>query len=152
MKIAATQFSLINRSFEIYISGCNGYPKCKGCHNEELWSYDIGEDYNLLLENILDKVKRFDNIIDNIMIMGGEPLDQDIVFLIDLIEKIKQANKQIWLFTRHELNDVPEKVKKSVQYIKTGKYIQELKTEENIQYGIKLATSNQNIYKKGKDF
>jgi glutaminase len=37
-------------------------------------------------------------------------------------------------------------------YIKTGRYIPELKVNENVHYGINLATSNQKIYKKGIDY
>ena len=37
-------------------------------------------------------------------------------------------------------------IKKYCNYIKCGQYIEELSTNENIQYGVKLASSNQNIY------
>ena len=37
--------------------------------------------------------------------------------------------------------------KKMVDYIKIGAYIPELTTDDNIQFGIKLATSNQKIYR-----
>ena len=42
--------------------------------------------------------------------------------------------------------------KELCDYIKTGSYIEELKCDDNIQYGIKLATSNQKINKKGIDY
>ena len=39
-----------------------------------------------------------------------------------------------------------------VDYIKCGQYLKELKVNDNYQYGIKLATSNQKIYKRGVDY
>ena len=43
-------------------------------------------------------------------------------------------------------------IKELCDYIKTGEYDESLKCENNIQYGIKLATSNQKINKKGIDY
>ena len=40
----------------------------------------------------------------------------------------------------------------TLDYIKCGKYIPELTTDDNIQYGVHLATSNQRIYKCGVDY
>jgi pyruvate-formate lyase-activating enzyme len=66
MKIASTEYSLQQKTLEIYISGCNP-PHCKGCHNSEIWSFDIGSEYNLdYFNTIKDKVEIFDLLIDNI--------------------------------------------------------------------------------------
>ena len=69
-----------------------------------------------------------------------------------MITFLKQFNIPIYLFTRHELNEVPEFVLKMCDYIKCGAYIPSLTCKDNIQYGIKLATSNQKILEKGKDY
>ena len=86
------------------------------------------------------------------MIFGGEPLDQPVGELIEMLDYLTKANKPIWLFTRYKIEYIPEDINKYCDYIKCGNYIEELTTGDNIQYGIKLATSNQHIYKKGKDY
>ena len=93
-------------------------------------------------------------IIKNIMIFGGEPLDNDHEDLKAMLSDIKTnlPNVPLWLFTRYDINDVPDFVKEYCDYIKCGRYFPEQKTEDNIQYNIKLATSNQKIYKKGKEY
>ena len=153
MNILGTQYTLKHKAFEIYVAGCNGSPHCKGCHNPESWDFNRGDEmdgnYLLLLEN---KIKSFDKLIDNIMIFGGEPLDQDIASLINLLQWLHQFNKKIWIFTRYNLNEIPQAVKNCCDYLKCGRYDPQLCTTDNIQYGIALATSNQNIYKKGKDY
>ena len=93
-------------------------------------------------------------MIDKVIIVGGEPLDQPIESLRHLLRGIKQhkPNLDIYLFTHYELDKVPNNIKFYTDYIKTGEYIPELKCEDNIQYGILLATKNQNIYKKELDY
>jgi anaerobic ribonucleoside-triphosphate reductase activating protein len=151
MNIAATQYTLETKSFEIYVSGCKG--NCKGCHNPELRDFNIG---NPLTQNtithIIDKIHEFDSLIDHIWILGGEPLDQDSMTLQELLGELQITNKPIWLFTRFELDDVPDIIKQHCDYIKCGSYIGELQTSDNWQHGIQLATSNQNIYMKGQDY
>lgn len=146
MRIAGTQYSLNTKSFEIYVSGCKG--SCRGCHNPELKDYDIGQPLTKeLLQNIVAKIKDFDILIDNIWILGGEPLDQNLDELEWLLKELSKAGKPIWLFTRFSITEVPDNIKQYCDYIKCDPYIEELKTDDNIQYGIKLATSNQKIYK-----
>jgi organic radical activating enzyme len=81
------------------------------------------------------------------MLFGGEPLDQNHDEFLDFLNKLKTLNKAIWLFTRYSIDEVPKNVKILCDYIKTGKYLPELKTNDNIMYGITLATSNQTIHK-----
>ncbi len=146
MNIVSTQFTLELNSLDIYLSGCSGIPKCKGCHNPELWDFNNGLPYEEWTEGINSKVKDFDIMIKNIMVFGGEPLDQNPIELIEFLKFLNTLNKKIWLFTRNDIEEVPEKIKILCDFIKTGRYIEELKTDGNIQYGIKLATSNQKIW------
>lgn len=153
MNILGTQYTLDTGSFEIYLAGCSGNPHCTNCHNPESWSFDNGDLWDLgYYTKVERKIRNFNSMIQKIMIFGGEPLDQKEEdfqpFLIDL----RSFKKEIWLFTRYDLKDIPEYVKDSCDYIKCGRYMEEFKTEDNTQYGIKLATSNQNIYKKGINY
>ena len=148
MKIAGTQFTLKTKSFEIYVSGCAGNPHCKGCHNPETWDFNVGEEFDdIIKKQIQEKIKSFNSLIDNIMIFGGEPLDQKKEDIIDLLSFLSTFNKKIWLFTRYEKEEIDEDILNLLDYVKCGRYIQELTTDKNIQFGIKLATSNQKIYK-----
>jgi len=146
MNIASTQFTLKNRSFEIYLSGCDGLCGTS-CHNYELRDFNIGIPYQQKIFDIIEKIKDFDLLIDNIWILGGEPLLQNHDELTNLLCDLKTTNKKIWLWTRFNLDEVPLNIKDKCDYIKTGMYIPKLKTEENIQYGIKIATLNQTINK-----
>lgn len=153
MNILATQYSLATKSFEIYVAGCSGSPHCFGCHNPESWDFNKGEIYNLQYWNKLNnKIIDFQNLINNIMIFGGEPLDQNHNDLFNLLYNLYNAVKiPIWLFTRYDIEDVPQFVKDTCLYIKCGKYDKDRITENNIQFGIKLASSNQKIYKIDKE-
>lgn len=148
MNILYIDFTLRYKSLDIFVSGCNGNPKCKNCSNPESWDFDLGELYNSqYFLKIKKQVIEFDLLIDNIMIFGGEPLDQNYLYLLNMMTDLKTLDKKIWLFTRYELNEVPLEIKVLCDYIKTGRYIPELATEDNIQYGIKIASSNQKIHK-----
>lgn len=147
MKIISTQYTLQYKALEIYVAGCSGNPHCNLCHNPESWDFNQGHIYNKeYFNNIKEKVKSFDLLVDNIMIFGGEPNDSDHDELLHMLMDLKYLQKKIWLFTRYEINDVPEFEYTLCDYIKTGKYDSELIVDDNIQYGIQLASSNQRIY------
>lgn len=156
MNIIGTQYTLKTRTFEIYIAGCRGIDgrHCKGCHNPESWNFDNGDKYdcNYFKNNIKTPINNFDSLVDNIMVFGGEPLDNDHKEVIDLLIQLNTLNKKVWLFTRYSIKEISDNIKELCDYIKCGAYIPELSTDTNIQYGIKLATSNQIIYKKGVDY
>lgn len=154
MNILATQYTLPYRSLEIYVAGCNGNPHCEQCFNPESWNFENGTKYtqNYFNEKIKQKVTTYSDLIKNIMIFGGEPLDQNHTDFMQMLKDLHNLNLPIWIFTRHDIKSVPNDVKKYCTYLKCGRYIPNLKTDSNVQYGIKLATSNQKIYKKGIDF
>lgn len=152
MRIIATQYTLNNKAFEIYTAGCLGNPRyCAGCHSPETWDFNQGEYFTeeYFEEKIKSKIIEFDSIIDHIMIFGGEPLDNPKKDLYFFLEKLAQFGKPVWIFTHYEMDRCKEKLAdaiKFVDYIKCGAYIPELVVDDNVQYGIKLATSNQKIY------
>ena len=148
MRIVATQVSISNKAFEIYLAGCNANPKCLNCHNPELWDFNIGDELgNEAIDNIIKKINNAKTITNNIWILGGEPLDQNKSELLNLVQQLKILDMPIWCFTRYEINEIDVDIKRSFNYIKTGKYIENLKTENIICYGVRLASKNQKIHK-----
>jgi anaerobic ribonucleoside-triphosphate reductase activating protein len=153
MKIASTQYTLKTKSFEIYLSGCAGNPKCSGCYSPELWDFNFGQDVSSeFIAKSIKKILRFNSIIENIFILGGDPLDQPTEEITSLAKNFLPIDKKMWIFTRKEIEEIPVEIKNIFDYIKTGRYIPELISDNNVQYGIKLATSNQKIHKKGVDY
>jgi organic radical activating enzyme len=146
LHISATQYTLSTSSLDIYFSGCNP-PHCKECQNPELWKFVNENNYIKKFNDIKEKVKNFNTLVKNIMLFGGEPLDQNHDEFLDFLNRLKTLNKKIYLFTRYDIDEVPENIKALCNYIKCGRYLPELKTDDNIMYGITLATSNQTIHK-----
>ena len=58
---------------------------------------------------------------------GGEPLMQKEA-LIELVTKLNDLGFDIALYTGHQKEDVPSILLDKVKYLKTGNFIQELKT------------------------
>lgn len=152
MNILSTQYTLSNKALEIYVAGCSGQPHCINCHNPMSWDFNLGAYWEEHMKEIQEKCNMFGELIDNIMIFGGEPLDQSRNELEQMLVELDKIEFPIWLFTRYSIDEIPSFVKEYCDYIKCGRYEESLTTDNNIQYGIKLATSNQNIYKKGIDY
>ena len=130
-------------SLVINISGCP--YKCKGCHSQYLWEYD-GEYISKELKDILDF---YEGMITCVCFMGGNQNTQE---LLEHLKAIKKKNLKTCLYSGCEsLNDV-EILLPHLDWVKIGRYNESFRTDDNIQYGIKLATSNQHIYKKGVDY
>ena len=145
MNVITTQYVHDLQRLEIYLAGCRGVNgvHCKGCHNPQSWSFDNGNKIDV--EALVEKARQ--PIVNNIWVLGGEPLDQPLDELIYLLDAIKGVNKPLWLFTRFNYQDVPLEVLNRLNYIKLGAYDENKKTNTNIMYGVKLATSNQKIIK-----
>ena len=145
MNISSTQFSLKHTALEFYISGCT--VKCPGCHNYELWDFNLGKEWKQFFTDtkIEYKIAENSSIIDKFVILGGEPLDQDINELKNFLLKLKTYKKEIWLFTSY--TEIPRDILELVEYVKYGKYDEKLKVNNNLHYGYNLITSNQYITK-----
>lgn len=147
-------YSFYTRSLDIFTIGCVANPRCEGCCNPELWDFSQeGISVSEALKKVQELNRMFNPLIDRILIVGGDPVDGYFLKdgVCDFIQQVKVlTNKPIYLFTRHELDKVPQKLKDIVDYIKCGPYCPELTTDDNWQYNIKLATSNQKIYSKDK--
>ena len=130
-------------SLVINVSGCP--HKCEGCHSQYLWEYDG----NILIDDFVELLSKYKGMITCVCFMGGE---QNIDELYSYLMFIKSIGLKTCLYSGcTSLNDV-EELLPFLDWVKIGRYIESLTTDNNIQYGIKLATSNQHIYKKGVDY
>ena len=146
MKVISTEVSLKHKAFEIYVSGCRA-PHCAGCHNPESWDFSKGTEVTPeWIEGIKRQIKEAGDMIENIWLLGGEPLHQALFEVANMLRELKPLNKKVWLFTRYEFGDVPRIILKYLYAVKTGAYIQEEAMENYESHGIPLASKNQRIY------
>lgn len=154
MNISYIDYSIATRSLDIFFAGCNN--KCEDCCNPELMDFNNGTDYGEWLPKIEHYLGDYGSLIENIFLVGGSPNHQDPKqmesFLVGLKKRCRDTIK-IFLFSGEDsINDIQPVFRTYCDYVKIGSYRPDLKCEENIQYGIKLATLNQKILKRGEDF
>lgn len=106
----------------LFMQGCD--LRCKGCQNKSTWDFNKGKeiDINDLVNELNEKVFN-----KKITISGGEPLMQKEA-LINLVTKLNDLGFDIALYTGHQKEDVPSILVEKVKYLKTGNFIQKLKT------------------------
>ena len=130
-------------SFTIWFSGCN--LRCKNCHNRTLWDKNYGRKYSVdsVKKIVLATCNKLN--IKSVVLLGGEPLQQDTEELLSLCQSIKEAGIKIWLYTGYDFDDIPQDILDCVYTIKCGRYIDKLK-----QDGFP-ASSNQKVYRWSSD-
>ena len=151
--LAAVRYTLRDRSLDIYISGCNGDNgvHCKGCHNSQLWDANFGRPWDTFKVSIAETIEQAGELVQSIRIYGGEPLEQPVTDLLELIGFLESFELPLWLFTRLELKDVSKAILERLEYIKCGAYDESQKGDVTF-YGVTLSTKNQRIYHRGEDF
>lgn len=131
----------------LWVSGCP--LQCDGCHNQQLWDKNYGNQFNEEVKNKIIKLLS-DEYISGLSILGGEPLAPYNIFdVINLCKEIKiqYPNKDIWLWTGYEWNHVHSTdITKYVDYIICGKFLKNKKGD--FKY---FGSSNQKIYHWGKE-
>jgi len=142
-------------SLELIFSGCkkamSGNP-CKGCHNPELWEFkNIGTWKNprKALAEKLEIWKSKDVKFDGIVLLGGEPVDQDPNEVVSLLELVHEYNPNlpVMLYIGYDsLSEIPpesERILKQCSFVKIGGYKEEIPARENSR----LASGNQRVYR-----
>lgn len=114
----------------INISNCPN--RCKGCHSPHLQS-DVGEE---LTESVLSGLLHiYGDAVTCICFMGGDGSPEEV---LNLAEFVKQFHKKTaWYSGSPELY---ENAQQYFDYIKLGKYIEELG-------GLNSPVTNQRLYK-----
>lgn len=153
INIAALQFSLEYLSLEIYVAGCKA-PHCPGCHNSDLWKFEAGSPYSEWEFRIRMFASEYGGeipLIQNIWVLGGEPLDQDTEALEQLLSTLYAVfpRARLWLWTRYEVEYVPAQILRLCNYIKTGPYIasKQSRCVSIDGYRMTLGSDNQKIYR-----
>jgi len=110
-------------SLNLYFSGCKKEPHCPGCHNPTLWTRDdeCGESVRYWIEEI----KKYGELIDAVVFMGGEPLDQphDLYKLVCLLNA--ETPYQTYLYTGYETRDITDMVRTAFDVVIAGPYEKE---------------------------
>ena len=85
----------------LWVSGCN--IRCPGCHNECAWDFSYGKKFTKETEDYILELLKPD-YIDGLSVLGGEPLDQDMI-LYDFLRRVKREmpEKTIWLYSGYIL-------------------------------------------------
>ena len=125
------------------ISGCP--YKCKGCHSTYLWEYKG----NYLSKDIDSIFNEYLGMFSCVCFMGG---DTNLIELKELLKLCKSKGLKTCIYTGTDDISIFKDCMKYLDYIKYGSYKEELKCDNNIFYGVKLATSNQKMLKKGIDY
>lgn len=105
-------------SLALSISGCP--LNCKGCHSAETRRPTFGSPLSLEeLQRLLDTTKH----LSCVLFYGGE---WETSSLIELVKKVKENNLKVCLYTGLELEEVEAGLLEHLDYIKVGRYIEEL--------------------------
>ena len=135
-------------SLTIFFSHCDF--RCEGCQNPSTQSGEQGKEFTKDIEDYIINFFNENKMCANLVLSGGDPLSStNRREVLDFLERFKSKLPEIniWVYTGYELNKLTNEDLKDIDYIKCGTYQNKLSTKDNVQYGIKLATSNQNIYK-----
>ena len=120
----------------LFLQGCS--MNCPGCHNRDIQKR--GEGSLMSIDEIISFVEsRCHN--KRITISGGEPLEQWEA-LEKLLISLKEKGFDMCLYTGWDFRQIPEKVFKLVDYIKTGNFVME-KRNVDIHY---VGSENQKMY------
>lgn len=132
------------------ISACDCRFDCKGCFNQHIKNKPTQCE---TVENIINQVKA--NPFNKGIIFAGLEWSLQIDECIALATMAKTMGLQTIVYTGSDRDGsvVKQYIKSNAfDYIKCGRYAEELKTANHIEYDVVLASSNQHILKRGVDY
>lgn len=130
-------------AFTIWLSGCS--MACPDCYNKKLWDKNAGNEIEVstAIFTICSQCDKLD--IKDIVLLGGEPMEQDFTDLHNLVMKLRTYGYRIWLYTGWDFDQIPDTLKQFMYTIKCGQYDANLKCD-----GIPSST-NQKFYRNGNN-
>lgn len=117
-------------AYTISVYGCK--LGCKNCS----WSNVDIKPYEFTINMLDNKLKEIGNYISCVCFLGGEWYRHE---LIDMLDIVKKYNLKTCLYTGLELFDVDVYIRDKLDYIKVGRYIDELG-------GLKSYSTNQTFW------
>lgn len=127
-------------SYNLWFSGCSKDPKCKNCHNPNLWKRN--KECGKSLETWMQKMYDYRDFVEAVVFLGGEPLDQSAAVEV-LAEGAKELGLETWLYTGKEYEDIPKNIIKLSDVIISGPYVEEESTKNF------PASANQKVTRRG---
>lgn len=137
-------------AYEIYLAGCKGY--CEGCHSKHTWDFNAGFPMGEVWPRLRDSLLENRELFDNVVIMGGEPLDHghELELFLQELDRLL-PDKDIYVYTHFgpiEVNLRYSWVRSWVDYLKLGDYDPYLPPgKPDPLTGVTLATGNQHFIK-----
>lgn len=130
-------------SVTIWFSGCNF--GCKKCYNRQLWRKDFGKKFHADAVAHIVRATCNKTNIKSVVLLGGEPLQQNEEELLLLCRLLHESGLKIWLYTGYKFEYADEMfpdILNCIDVIKCGRYIDDLR-----QDGFP-ASANQVVYGK----
>lgn len=110
IKYDTAQWDGINTT--IFFSGCT--IRCPGCFNKDAQDFGYGQLFDSCAEDLLLEYVK-DEHVDGLCILGGEPFDQDLDMLFNLVYKVYfKIKKPIHIWTGYRWEDLMKDENKRV--------------------------------------
>jgi anaerobic ribonucleoside-triphosphate reductase activating protein len=112
----------------LFVSGCEHH--CKGCFNSVAWDFYYGKVFTAKTFGRILKLLDDDHIT-GFTVLGGEPLhprNQHMVTTICRLVKEKYPNKDIWIYTGYDYDEVKDHaIMNFIDVLVDGPFIEDLK-------------------------
>ena len=139
--------------YAIYFAGCA--HRCPGCHNPEAQAFGKGKSARLWMNE--SRYKFATGTFSRVWLLGGDLMDQAPHEAHEFIRDLRKAMKpgmELWLWTGHELDDIPLRLRYEFDWIKTGDYREDLPSigvaydgHDGKPRPLVLASSNQQLHR-----
>ena len=94
----------------LFVSGCT--HNCEGCFNKEQQNFNYGKPFTKEVEDLLIAYAK-DEFVDGVCILGGEPLQQDLDVIFNLVKRIKaEVDKPIHMWSGYTWEEILQDDKK----------------------------------------
>ena len=94
----------------LFVSGCT--HNCEGCFNKEQQNFNYGKPFTKEVEDLLIAYAK-DTHVDGVCILGGEPLQQDLDVIFNLVKRIKaEVDKPIHMWSGYTWEEILQDDKK----------------------------------------
>lgn len=94
----------------LFVSGCT--HNCEGCFNKEQQNFNYGKPFTKEAEDLFISYAK-DPHVDSVCILGGEPLQQDLNLMFNLVKRIKaEVDKPIHMWSGYTWEEILQDDKK----------------------------------------